>query len=155
MLIVPGSYLYKHVTMSEVVCNTLCSVSHAQPTMMRSSWSKTSSRPRCLSGGNLPSRRQAFSDSPTPTRQRQCRYARPCSAPGQDRRRQQQERTPMHSYLEQYPSKQNGVTLHTWTEREGRKEENFYLTGLSGTPVAAWFREKLRTKHLPDLLDFP
>ena len=51
----------------------------------------------------------------------------------------------MNSYSEQYDSKQNSVTLHTWTEREGRKEENFYLTGLSGTPVAAWFREKLRT----------
>ena len=38
----------------------------------------------------------------------------------------------MNSYLEHYPSKQNGVTLHTWTEREGRKEENFYITGLSG-----------------------
>jgi len=37
----------------------------------------------------------------------------------------------MHSYLEQYPSKQTGVTLHTWTEHEGRKEENFYITGLS------------------------
>ena len=61
----------------------------------------------------------------------------------------------MHSYLEQYPSKQTGVTLHTWTEHEGRKEENFYITGLSGTPVAAWFLEKLRTKHLPDLLEFP
>ena len=61
----------------------------------------------------------------------------------------------MHSYLEQYASKQTGVTLHTWTEHEGRKEENFYITGLSGTPVAAWFREKLRTKHLPDLLEFP
>jgi hypothetical protein len=65
------------------------------------------------------------------------------------------EKKSMNSYIEQYASKQNGVTLHTWTEREGRKEENFYLTGLSGTPVAAWFREKLRTKHLPDLLDFP
>jgi hypothetical protein len=62
---------------------------------------------------------------------------------------------PMNSYLEQYQSKHNGVTLHTWTEREGRKEENFYITGLSGTPVAAWFREKLRMKHLPDILDFP
>ena len=61
----------------------------------------------------------------------------------------------MNSYLEHYPSKQNGVTLHTWTEREGRKEENFYITGLSGTPVAAWFREKLRTKHLTDIADFP
>ena len=34
----------------------------------------------------------------------------------------------MHSYLEQYPSKQTGVTLHTWTEHEGRKEENFYIS---------------------------
>ena len=61
----------------------------------------------------------------------------------------------MNSYLEQYPSKQNGVTLHTWTERGGRKEENFYITGLSGPPVASWFREKLRTKHLTNILDFP
>src|SRR5712691_11001027 len=65
------------------------------------------------------------------------------------------EKKSMNSYIEQYDSKQNGVTLHTWTEREGRKEENFYITGLSGTTVAAWFREKLCTKHLPDLLDFP
>ena len=62
---------------------------------------------------------------------------------------------PVGRYVQHYPSKQNGVTLHTWTEREGRKEENFYITGLSGTPVASWFREKLRTKHLTDILDFP
>ena len=61
----------------------------------------------------------------------------------------------MNSYLEQYPSKQNGVTLHTWTEREGRKEENFYITGVSGAPVAVWFRAVLRTKHLADIAHFP
>jgi hypothetical protein len=65
------------------------------------------------------------------------------------------ERQPMNSYLEQYSSKHSGVTLHMWTECEGRKEENFYITGLPGTPVASWFREKLRTKHLTNLLDFP
>ena len=61
----------------------------------------------------------------------------------------------MNSYIEQYASKQNGVTLHTWTEREGRKEENCYITGVSGTPVAAWFREKLRQHQLADIADFP
>ena len=42
----------------------------------------------------------------------------------------------MDTYMEQYQSEHGGVTLHTWTEREGRKEENFYITGVPGTPVA-------------------
>jgi hypothetical protein len=61
----------------------------------------------------------------------------------------------MNTYIEQYQAKHGGVTLHTWTDVEGGKKENFYITGVSGTPVAAWFREKLRTKHLADITDFP
>jgi hypothetical protein len=49
----------------------------------------------------------------------------------------------MESYIEQYQSKDGGVTLHTWTEVQGRKKENFYITGVSGTPVPAWFRAVL------------
>jgi hypothetical protein len=61
----------------------------------------------------------------------------------------------MENYIEQYQSKHGGVTLHTWTEVQGRKKENFYITGASGTPVPLWFREVLREKHLADIVDFP
>ena len=47
------------------------------------------------------------------------------------------------------------MTLHTWTDAQGSKTENYYITGVSGTPVAAWFRAVLRTKHLADLAVFP
>ena len=36
-----------------------------------------------------------------------------------------------------------------------RNKDNFYITGASGTPVAAWFRTVLRTKHLADIAVFP
>ena len=61
----------------------------------------------------------------------------------------------METYVEQYQAKDGGVTLHTWTDVQGEKKENFYITGVSGTPVASWFREVLRTKHLADIADFP
>jgi hypothetical protein len=38
---------------------------------------------------------------------------------------------------------------------QGGKKENFYITGVSGTPVAAWFRTVLRTKQLADIAVFP
>jgi hypothetical protein len=61
----------------------------------------------------------------------------------------------MDMYVEQYQAKQGGVTLHTWTDVQGCKKENFYITGVSGTPVAPWFRAVLRTKHLADIAVFP
>jgi hypothetical protein len=61
----------------------------------------------------------------------------------------------MDSYVEQYPAKQGGITLHTWTNMQGRKKDNFYITGISGAPVAAWFRAVLRTKRLADIAIFP
>ena len=61
----------------------------------------------------------------------------------------------MDSYVEQSQSKHGGVTLHTWTDVQGEKKDNFYITGVSGTPVAEWFREVLRTKHLADIAVFP
>ena len=61
----------------------------------------------------------------------------------------------METYVEQYQAKDGGVTLHTWTDVQGEKKANFYITGLSGTPVAPWFRAVLRTKHLADIADFP
>jgi hypothetical protein len=61
----------------------------------------------------------------------------------------------MDTYVEQYQAKYGGVTLHAWTDVQGWKKENFYITGVSGTPVASWFREVLRTKHLADIADFP
>jgi hypothetical protein len=61
----------------------------------------------------------------------------------------------MDTYVEQYQATRGGVTLHTWTEAQGRKQEHFYITGVSGTPVAPWFRAVLRTKHLADIADFP
>jgi hypothetical protein len=38
---------------------------------------------------------------------------------------------------------------------QGEKKDNFYITGVSGTPVAAWFRAVLLTKHLADIAVFP
>jgi hypothetical protein len=61
----------------------------------------------------------------------------------------------MDSYVELYPAKQGGVTLHTWTDVQGRKKDNFYITGMSGAPVTAWFRAVLRTRHLADIAVFP
>jgi len=61
----------------------------------------------------------------------------------------------MENYIEQYQAKQGGVTLHTWTDVQGGKKENFYITGVSGTPVPSWFREVLRQKRLSDIADFP
>ena len=61
----------------------------------------------------------------------------------------------MEHCIEQYQAKQGGVTLHTWTDVQGGKEENFYITGRSGTPVAVWFRAVLRIKHLADIAVFP
>lgn len=61
----------------------------------------------------------------------------------------------MDTYIEKYQAKSGGVTLHTWTDVQGGKKENFYITGMSGAPVALWFREVLRTKHLVDIVTFP
>ena len=35
----------------------------------------------------------------------------------------------METYIEQYQAKDGGVTLHTWTDVQGAKKENFYITG--------------------------
>jgi hypothetical protein len=61
----------------------------------------------------------------------------------------------MDSYIEQCQAKHGGVTLHAWTDVQGEKKANFYIAGVSGTPVAAWFRAVLRTKHLADIAVFP
>jgi hypothetical protein len=61
----------------------------------------------------------------------------------------------MENYIEQYQAKQGGVTLHTWTDVQGSKKGNFYITGVSGTTVATWFRAVLHTKHLADIAVFP
>ena len=61
----------------------------------------------------------------------------------------------MEHCIEQYQGKQGGVTLHTWTDVQGGKKENFYITGVSGAPVAVWFRAVLHTKHLADIAVFP
>ena len=61
----------------------------------------------------------------------------------------------METYIEQYQAKHGGVTLHTWTEVQGWKKDNFYITGVSGTPIPSWFRTVLRQKELADIADFP
>ena len=58
-------------------------------------------------------------------------------------------------HIEQYLARDDGITLHTWTEVEGSKTENFYITGLPGTPIPLWFRHVLRKKELSDIADFP
>lgn len=47
------------------------------------------------------------------------------------------------------------VTLHTWTEVQGLKKENYYITGEPGTPIPSWFRTILRKKQLSDIVHFP
>ena len=42
-----------------------------------------------------------------------------------------------HDYIEQYQARDGGVTLHTWTDMQGAKKENFYITGMPGAPVPA------------------
>jgi hypothetical protein len=61
----------------------------------------------------------------------------------------------MTNYVEQYQARQGGVTLHTWTEVQGLKKANFYITGGPGTPVPPWFRDVLRQKQLADIAAFP
>lgn len=61
----------------------------------------------------------------------------------------------METYIEKYQAKRGGVTLHTWTEIEGSKKENFYITGKPGTPVPWWFRTVLIRKRLIDIVEFP
>ena len=61
----------------------------------------------------------------------------------------------MESYLEQYEAREGGVTLHTWTDVQGVKKENFYITGMPGNSIPWWFRKILRRKHLADIADFP
>ena len=36
-----------------------------------------------------------------------------------------------------------------WTDVQGEKKDNFYITGVSGTPVAAWFRAWCRPHEAP------
>ena len=61
----------------------------------------------------------------------------------------------MDNHLEQYQARDGGVTLHTWTEVEGRKKGELLHYRGSGTQIPAWFREVLRQKHLSDIADFP
>jgi hypothetical protein len=61
----------------------------------------------------------------------------------------------MEHYGEQYQARDGSVTLHTWTDVQGSKKENFYITGAPGTPIPSWFREVLCQKNLADRADFP
>jgi hypothetical protein len=61
----------------------------------------------------------------------------------------------MASDVEHSHAASGDVTLHTWTDVEGRKKENYYITGTPGTLVPAWFRQVLLRKHLGDLAHFP
>jgi len=57
----------------------------------------------------------------------------------------------MESYLEQYEAREGGVTLHTWTDVQGAKKENFYITGISGTPIPWWFRIDVLVESLGEV----
>ena len=61
----------------------------------------------------------------------------------------------MDSYVEQYQAAYGEVTLHIGTEGAGRKPTHYYITGVPGTAVPAWFRAVLRQKHLRDIARFP
>jgi hypothetical protein len=54
----------------------------------------------------------------------------------------------MEQYIEQYQARDGGVTLHTWTEVQGSKTENFYITGAPGAAIPMGFRNVLRQKNL-------
>jgi hypothetical protein len=61
----------------------------------------------------------------------------------------------MESYIEKYEAREGGVTLHTWTDVQGAKKENFYITGPPGAPIPWWFRKVLGQKDLADIAYFP
>lgn len=61
----------------------------------------------------------------------------------------------MEHHVEKYEARDGAVTLHTWTEVQGLKKENFYITGSPGTTIPSWFRDILHKKHLSDIADFP
>jgi hypothetical protein len=61
----------------------------------------------------------------------------------------------MDSHLTQYQTASGEITLHTWTEEAGQKMANYYITGVPGTAVPAWFREVLSRKALCDIAIFP
>ena len=55
----------------------------------------------------------------------------------------------MDSYIEKYEAKEGGVTLHTWTDVQGVKKENFYIIGMPSTPIPSWFLLE-QTDHRTD-----
>ena len=61
----------------------------------------------------------------------------------------------MDNYVEKYQAKHGGITLHTWTDVQGEKKDNFYITGylVPQWPSGSWV--VLRTKHLADIAVFP
>lgn len=61
----------------------------------------------------------------------------------------------MGHHIEKYLARDGGVTLHTWTEVQGSKKENYYITGDPGAAIPLWFRNMLRKKELADITDFP
>ena len=61
----------------------------------------------------------------------------------------------MEHYLEQYVAREGRVTLHTWTDIQGMKKQNFYITGMPGAPIPLWFRKILHTNNLAGLVSFP
>lgn len=61
----------------------------------------------------------------------------------------------MEYHLEQYEAREGRVTLHTWTDVQGAKKQNFYITGMPGALIPTWFRKVLCTNKLADLANFP
>jgi len=61
----------------------------------------------------------------------------------------------MESYIEKYEAREGSVTLHIWTDVQGAKKGNFYITGLPGAPIPWWFRKILGQKDLADIACFP
>lgn len=51
--------------------------------------------------------------------------------------------------VEAYPAGAGGITLHTYKETGGWKDESFYTTGMSGTEVPGWFQMVLSVRTLP------
>ena len=59
----------------------------------------------------------------------------------------------MDTYVEQYQPSRRRHPPHL-DGRRGAKRRT-YITGVSSTPVAPWFRAVLRAKHLADITVFP
>jgi hypothetical protein len=62
----------------------------------------------------------------------------------------------MDKYVEQYHAWGGGLTPPRWTNVQGWKEGNLFISEVPGTPLPAWFKKILRNKkNLADIEKIP